>query len=387
MMIKLTILSISLLTVMSGAAVAPAVADILAAFPDSSDTLGKLVLTTPALAIMPMSLMTGYLSRVISRKTMLYIGLVLYITGGAGGGMADSISSLLTMRFILGLGVGFLMPLSAGIIAEEYTGEEKVRTMGYSGAASNLGGIIATTLSGVLALYHWRASFSIYLLGFIVLVLAFVFIPEKKPVKGAGSGGISPKDYFVYVLWGFAMFFVFTAFYAVPVNISLYITQNELGRSAAAGVAMSCMTASSFVMGIFFGRVNKLLRIWLPFAGVLCFTTGFYLLAFQGTLASTFTAMSMCGLSIGCMVPYIMNGVTSYGSADSKTVGTSIAAFFIFAGQFSSPVITEYAASLTFGSGINNTFETLFTASAITAAGMFAINIARQFLFKKGVTI
>jgi hypothetical protein len=87
------------------------------------------------------------------------------------------------------------------------------------------------------------------------------------------------------------------------------------------------------------------------------------------------------------MVPYIMNGVTSYGSADSKTVGTSIAAFFIFAGQFSSPVITEYAASLTFGSGINNIFETLFTASAITAAGMFAINIARQFLFKKGVTI
>ena len=36
MMIKLTILSISLLTVMSGAAVAPAIADILAAFPDSS---------------------------------------------------------------------------------------------------------------------------------------------------------------------------------------------------------------------------------------------------------------------------------------------------------------------------------------------------------------
>ncbi len=44
-MIRIAVLSLSLLTVMSGAAVAPAVADIIAYFPDASPLLGKMVLT------------------------------------------------------------------------------------------------------------------------------------------------------------------------------------------------------------------------------------------------------------------------------------------------------------------------------------------------------
>ena len=56
-MIRFTVLSLSLLTVMSGAAVAPAVADIMAYFPDASELLGKMVLTTPALTIIPVALL------------------------------------------------------------------------------------------------------------------------------------------------------------------------------------------------------------------------------------------------------------------------------------------------------------------------------------------
>ncbi len=42
-MIRISVLSLSLLTVMSGAAVAPAVADIIAFFPDASAMLGKIL--------------------------------------------------------------------------------------------------------------------------------------------------------------------------------------------------------------------------------------------------------------------------------------------------------------------------------------------------------
>lgn len=84
-MIRIAVLSLSLLTVMSGAAVAPAVADIIAYFPDASPLLGKMVLTTPALTIIPVALITGIMSRRVSRKRLVYVGILFYIVGGTGG--------------------------------------------------------------------------------------------------------------------------------------------------------------------------------------------------------------------------------------------------------------------------------------------------------------
>jgi hypothetical protein len=56
-MIRIAVLSLSLLTVMSGAAVAPAVPDIIIHFSEASPLLGKMVLTTPALTIIPVALL------------------------------------------------------------------------------------------------------------------------------------------------------------------------------------------------------------------------------------------------------------------------------------------------------------------------------------------
>lgn len=148
------------------------------------------------LAILSLSLLTGVFSSHVSRKKLIHAGIVLYIIGGFGGGLANSIPFLLTMRAVLGIGVGILMPLSTGIIADFYTGDEKMKTMGFSSAATNLGAIITTLLAGILASYHWRASFYIYLLGipvFLSFCLSFfagpigVFGPLRFRVRRAGS--------------------------------------------------------------------------------------------------------------------------------------------------------------------------------------------------------
>lgn len=65
-MLKLTLLSLSLLTVISGAAVAPAVAQIAAAFPSVSQTA-----TLPAVFIIIFSLAAGRLSSRISKRSIL----------------------------------------------------------------------------------------------------------------------------------------------------------------------------------------------------------------------------------------------------------------------------------------------------------------------------
>jgi predicted MFS family arabinose efflux permease len=366
-MIRISVLSLSLLTVMSGAAVAPAVADIIAFFPASA-MLGKMVLTTPALSIIPVALLTGMFSSRVPRKRLIYTGIFFYIVGGFGGGLADSIPFLLSMRAVLGIGVGILMPLSTGIIADLWSGYEKTKTMGYASAATNLGGIIATLLSGLLAAISWRASFFIYLLGVPVFLLVFFFLPEqhprqateKQPRNAAGNLGF-------YALWGMGMFLLMAAFYTIPVNIALYIQENGLGDSRMAGFAMAVMTGSSFLTGLVFGRLNKVIGPWLPILSLGGFAISFYGLSAYPSTVPLFCFLILNGLGFGTLVPLIMNGVTRKAAKSSGTVGTSVVTSFLFAGQFASPLLTDGAALSIFGPGIANIFLTLAFGTGLAA--------------------
>lgn len=373
-MIKTAILSLSLLTVMSGAAVAPALADIIAAFPGTPETAGKMVLTVPALTIIPTALLTGYLSRFFSRKTLVYAGLALYLAGGAGGGLADSISVLLVMRGVLGLGVGILMPLSTGIIGDLYSGEEKARIMGYSSASSNLGGILATLVSGFLAVMHWRASFSVYLLAVPVLFLVIFFVPDNKAEQTEKTPAVPLSEYLRYSLWGLAMFFVMSVFYTYPVNMALHISQAGLGDAGTAGAVISVLPGSSFVAGLFFGRLRRSLKNYLPAAGLASCAFSFFLLAEYPDIFTVTAAMVLGGFTVGSIVPFIMNGVTTGVTGSNATAATSVVSSFLFAGQFASPVITAKAAQVMTGEGIPAIFEMLYTVLA-AVFGIYLISV------------
>jgi MFS family permease len=371
-MIRLAILSLSLLTVMSGAAVAPAVADIVAYFPNSSNMLGKMVLTTPALTIIPMALITGMLSSRIARKRLVYAGIFFYIVGGTGGGLATSIPFLLSMRAVLGIGVGILMPLSTGIIADIWSGDEKARTMGLASASSNLGGIIAMLLSGLLAAMSWRASFLIYLLGIAVWLLIFFFLPENRPTPVNKRPHSKETGVFgSYVRWGLGMFMLMTAFYAIPVNIALYIQDHGIGDSRMAGAAMAVMTASSFLTGLMYGNLKKSLKEWLPAVSLCIFAVSYYGLSAFPSAVPLFCNLVLNGMAFGTLVPLIMDGVTRTARHTSGTAGTSVVTCFLFAGQFASPLITGETSGLIFGPGISNIYLTL--ACGVGLASVLAL--------------
>ena len=52
--------------------------------------------------------------------------------------------------------------------------------MGYSSAMNQIGGVIATLISGALASISWRASFLVYLMGLISIVLCLVYLPNDR---------------------------------------------------------------------------------------------------------------------------------------------------------------------------------------------------------------
>jgi len=155
-LLKPTILSISLLTVMAGAAMSPALGSISRAFPDASPQLIKMVLSLPAVMIILFSIVSGQLTSFISKKMILITGLIIYLVGGLGAAFTGTVYQLLLFRALLGIGVGLLTPLSVAVIADFFEGHERAQMVGLAPAVSCLGGVIANFAGGFLAEISWR---------------------------------------------------------------------------------------------------------------------------------------------------------------------------------------------------------------------------------------
>ncbi|MCM8826672.1 MAG: MFS transporter [Candidatus Omnitrophica bacterium] len=220
--LKLSILSISLLTVMASAAISPALAKIKQAFPNVDITTVKLVLTLPSLFIIPATLLTGWLVKKIKKRVVLIIGLIIYALAGIGGGFANTIGQLLFMRAIFGIGVGLIIPLSTSLIADFFEQEERTKMMGYSGSVSHFGGVVFLMLSGWLAVMSWRYAFYVYGFALLTLLIVIFWLPEpSERIKGAQLiKSKLPWGVYTCALLGTLMMI---AFYAAPTNLAMFI--------------------------------------------------------------------------------------------------------------------------------------------------------------------
>ena len=174
------ILSLSLLTVMAGAAVAPALDAIRAHFAEEPVALIRLIISMPALFIALSSPLFPALAKRFTAKVLALGVLVCYVVAGVAAGIADNIWVLLAFRALLGFSVGIIMPLSTGLLSFYFPPEKMDRLMGYSSAMNQMGGVVGTLLAGLLATVSWRTSFLVYLMGVICIVLCAVKLPNDR---------------------------------------------------------------------------------------------------------------------------------------------------------------------------------------------------------------
>lgn len=183
-----TILSMSLLTVMAGAAIAPALGIIKAHFSEAPAMLVQFIVSMPALLIIITNLFFLSLSRVLRTRAIATTGLLLYVVAGAGCFFVDDIYLLLAMRALLGVSVGLVMPLSTGLLAYYFPPEQQAQLMGLSAAMNQMGGVVATLLAGLLATIEWNYAFLVYLLGLIALVMVWLWLPDEQLGSANGVG-------------------------------------------------------------------------------------------------------------------------------------------------------------------------------------------------------
>jgi len=341
---KTTLLSLSLLPIMTGAAVAPGMSRMGDAFPQVGPTLLKMVLSAPPLFMVFAALSAGLLSRWIRKQTLLLAGLLLFLAGGVGAGLSSSFGVLLLLRSILGVGAGMILPFSTGLIGEFYTDEEKTRMMGYSFAANNTGAVTGNLAAGFLAVVSWRAMFHIYWIALPVVVLVVLFLrnlPRASSVQRSASP-LPPKVY-LFPLYAFVLMVLF---FAIVTNLSLLIEGRRIGSPGLAGGILALNALCMFLGGVFLSRIRRVLKAGLVPAAWLAMAGGFLGMARASAAGLLIVSVALAGLGLGCLFPYLLNELSNAVRTEQNICAMSLAMAAGWLGQFLSPVILDPICSV-----------------------------------------
>lgn len=341
------ILSMSLICVMAGAAVAPALGVIKLHFGDVSDLLLQFIISLPAVFIIVTNLFFNALCQRFNTKTLALAGLILYIVAGCLPVLLDNIYLILFFRAILGVSVGLIMPLSTGLLSFYYPPESQAKLMGLSVAMCQSGGVAATLLAGFLAYINWNYTFSVYLFGFIPVVLIVLYLPDNKLVCDSSEKPLSLKQTFLKfhpsvtgMFLGMSLFFVF------PCNFSIISMQT----TDLSGNYITCIMVGLDIVAMFpgfvFGKIMNCFGKMIKYIAPTLFFVGYAFYAFAGSVVGLIIGSIIIGLANGVSIPYL-NTIASVkaGRNAARTVMPLLSAS-LYLGQFLSPLfITQLSKS------------------------------------------
>ncbi|MEX1200797.1 MAG: MFS transporter [Methylophaga sp.] len=380
-MLKYAILSVSLITVMAGAMIAPAVASIAAAFPDATALQINVLTSLHAGMVVPFSFISGYLVRKYSKKNILIVSLILYLIAGLGGAVSPNIWFMLATRALLGISVGLMIPISLTLITDNYHGEERTQTLGLQSAATNLGGIIAIMVSGFLALYGWQFSFMAYGMAAPILILVLLILPNKAPqpyVKDSANNKFDPRIFLLAIY----MVMTFVVFFGIPSNMALFLEELDVTNTVVNGIIIATCSVGGFLGGLSLAFFRRKFKTFFVPLQVTFMAIGFSLIVFYDqSLIAMGIGVLILGFGYGSTVPVIFDSASKISTGNAMAMATALLVSSIYLGQFISPVLLGTVSRL-FGDGSVHFSYLMMALALIFVAVMLMIN---KFLHITGI--
>lgn len=345
-----TILSMSLLTVMAGAAIAPALGVIKAHFAEAPELLVQFIVSIPALFIIITNLFFLDISRHYGTRSIALFGLVLYVAAGAGCFLVGNIYTLLVLRALLGVSVGLIMPLSTGLLAYYYPPEQQAHLMGLSAAMNQMGGVVATLLAGLLSSISWRWAFLVYLLGLFAVVMVAAYLPDDH-LGSANKRGIpfQPRQLLKFHPSVNGMLLLMMIFFIYPTNFAITAEkQTGLGLTATT-LIMVGLDLVAFFVGMVFGQLMNIFREPMKYLAPMFFLVGYLFFAAAHSLLPLLIGAAFTGIANGVGVPYLNTIASIKGGRNSATTVMPLLSAALYTGQFLSPIIVTPLSRWIFG--------------------------------------
>ncbi|MBQ1468548.1 MAG: MFS transporter [Solobacterium sp.] len=373
--LKLVILSISLLQ-MGTTAIASILGSIASSFPDASSTAIQLLMTFPSLFVLVFALLSPMISTRIGKRNTILLGCLLFAASGVLSWMIHhSLTLLYIWAAMMGIGIGLVVPMATGSVAEFFTGSEQRDLMGWQSSAANIGAMLMTFAGGYLAMIHWSWNYLVYLIILPGLFLTWLYYPKESSGKKSELPfkylGISRVALCCLLACSTTLFFNM-----IPTNISMLVRENGIGSSAQAGNAATLLLLSGTLMGIVFGKVSAKLGRYVILFGQGMLLIGMFILSRAQSLPMVYLGCLTGGCAISSIMPICM-----LGSAKASGNGAASGALQMGAsnlGAFCSPFITNLAMKITGTVSVSGRFQTgiylVLIAMVITFFAINAIN-------------
>ncbi|WP_019849454.1 MFS transporter [Desulfitobacterium sp. PCE1] len=279
----------------------PVLADIMKAFPDIDPTTVMLISGLPSLFIVFFAPIYGKLTQYFPKKALFAFASLCFVLGGFLPAFMTHFSLILAMRCLLGIGLGFLMPMAADLISDFFDGHERETMMGFQSAFTSIGGIMYQMAGGFLGSFGWNYAFYAYLLGVLIFLAVHLALPEPQR-KVAPKGERLKMPSRVYPCF-VALFAFQMILFILTNNAAVMLDGEKIADASSIGVALTLMTVGGLIGGFLAGKVMRVLKDYTFTLLFLLFGIGFGIGYTSYTLAQFFVATTIIGLSMGVLVP------------------------------------------------------------------------------------
>lgn len=355
-----TLLLASMLTIMAGATIAPALPAIQREFattPNASVLVG-LVLTMHGLFIAAGAPIIGSLADRYGRRWLLLGSTIIYAIAGGSGFVLDSLVAILAGRAVLGLAVAGVMVTVTALITDYYEEDRRETVLGRQGAFMSLGGVVLLPLAGVLTEISWRVPFLVYATALLLLPLMAFALPEPDRHKPTGDRPTSidklRRTLVRFPLGSLALIFALALvsqiiFYMIPVQVPFYL-ESQTGASATlVGIALAASTFTGGVVSLLYGRIRTAMSVIAIVALMFSFMSiGFIVIGVIQTFLGVVAGLVLVGAGIGIILPNLNTWVAAITPETVRGRALSGLTSAIFFGQFLSPIVIR-PVSVTIG--------------------------------------
>lgn len=249
----------------------------------------EFLVSAAALGITFTILFNTVIAKYLRERQMVAGGLLLLSVSGIVPVFTDIYPVILGSRFLLGIGIGLVNVKAISMISERYSGREQETLLGFRSSFEMLGNAVLTLIAGQLLAFGWQKAFSVYALGFLVLALYLLFVPEKEGnVSDTAAAGVL-KEKFERKNAETAIFYTICGFLLVVANaacslrIPVLVEERGFGTASTASIVLSILMIVGILAGFLYGNLLKICRKKIFFFCLAGYCAGMVLMAAAGS--------------------------------------------------------------------------------------------------------
>lgn len=404
----LAIWAISLTVNLPGLAITPLLSDLDRIFPNTSELEIQLLTVIPNLIIIPFVLLSGRLAESGRKLSIVILALLIYLISGILYIFASSMTELILIGVLLGVGCGLLIPLAAGLLADTFTGKYRLQQLGIKSGISNLSLVGATFAVGWLAAAgDWHLPFLVYLIPVIPLVLSpflmklrTIYHPQTtfptttlaetaSKASSTRSSVNAPKGervvggFIIRRLVGVMIFYFVVCFGAVVLVYYLPFLMQSYGISSSVqGLITALFFLAIFIPGLLLPKIIKALGQSTTIVALALMAIGIVLMGTVRAVWMLEAAAFITGLGYGIAQPVIYDKTVQTVVSDSKaTLALSFVLAINYLAITVAPFLIDAMATLLGATGDNH-FAFYFNAAIIAIFAIIGLVMIRTFTFR-----